>query len=181
MRKLNTKRLNFFFVIALSTFALGVFVVRLFQPLSQSKEAIEIVYSYPQAFNPPLQLEANSPEEIQIILEEIWLVENEYVGQIPVAKFRIINKLKKPIYYMGYSPTAHCAYQFTIKGKKIKQYPLCTCGTGLAERILPAGETQILQLNLPDKVKGDFEAEFEFSVGNERRKEKVRVKGIVSY
>jgi hypothetical protein len=70
--------------------------------------------------------------------------------------------------------------QLKCRGEPVQAAEI-TCGTGLAERTLSSGETQIIQLNLPDKVKGEFEVEFEFAIGSERRKEKVRVKGTTSF
>ncbi|CAN5475592.1 hypothetical protein BH10ACI1_BH10ACI1_16970 [soil metagenome] len=50
----------------------------------------------------------------------------------------------------------------------VKYYPLCNCGTALAERTLQSGESQIIQFNLPDKVECEFEVEF---AGGEHHKE----------
>ncbi|HXG86646.1 MAG TPA: hypothetical protein VNI84_21690 [Pyrinomonadaceae bacterium] len=181
MSKLKLKRLHFFILTALSTFAVGIAVAWLWLSFPKLSKVSDVPNSTVQEISSSVELPANLPEEIQITLEDSWLTQNEYVGQIAVGKFRVVNGLQEPLYYFGYSQNDHCAYQFKMKGKNVKQYPLCTCGTGLAERTLSSGETQIIQLNLPDKVKGEFEVEFEFAVGGERRKEKVRVKGITSY
>jgi len=178
MSILNLKRLHFFILTALLTFAVGVTVAWLWLSFSQLSKVSDAPTSGTQELSSSVELPADLPEEIRITFEDSWLVENEYIGQIPVAKFRVVNGLREPLHYFGYSQGDHCAYQFKVKGKNVKQYPLCTCGTGLAERTLPSGETQILQFNLPDKVKGEFEVEFEFVIGGERRKEKVRVKGV---
>jgi len=181
MSKLKLKRLHFFILTALSTFAVGVVVAWLWLSFSPSSKVSNVPSSATQEINSSVELPENLPEEIQITLEDSWLTQNEYVGQIAVGRFRVVNGLQEPLHYFGYSQNDHCAYQFKMKGKNVKQYPLCSCGTGLAQRTLPSGESQIIQLNLPDKVKGEFEVEFEFTVGGERRKEKVRVKGTTSF
>ena len=180
MSKLKLKRLHFFILTALATFVVGVAVAWLWLSFSQLSKVYNVPNSATQE-DSSFSLPAKLPKEIQITLEDSWLTQNEYVGQIAVGRFRVVNGLQETLHYSGYSQNHHCAYQFKMKGKNVKQYPLCSCGTGLAERTLPSGETQIIQLNLPDKVKGEFEVEFEFAVGGERRKEKVRVKGITSF
>ncbi len=94
MSKLKLKRLHFFILTALSTFAVGVVVAWLWLSFSPSSKVSNVPSSATQEINSSVELPENLPEEIQITLEDSWLTQNEYVGQIAVGRFRVVNGLK---------------------------------------------------------------------------------------
>lgn len=102
-------------------------------------------------------------------------------GETRVAEFALVNGTSESISYMGYGKNSYCSITYR-QGEDLKTTHGCTCGTGLALQVLPAGETALYTVS--DTIYEDFSGlksqklvtasfGFEFLIGAEKRREQL--------
>ncbi len=155
------KKLNVNLIITISAFLIGVAVTwaYLLFPLADSKTT-ETISS---------QIETKSGD-LEVNFKRIFKDETVYV-----AEFEIVNNSPQDVYFMGYSKTNICGFNFKnveglISWNLIKfDYSSCSCGTGLQKVVLASGERTSFEITIPNKRKKVFEVGFDFYTKNDRQ------------
>ena len=154
------KRFSLFFTVSLLTFAVGVAAASGYAYLSAPR---------PEAPAPPPTPPVSVPAaggKVRITFERIV---TEQYGRY--AEFRAVNGGTETLYYRGYVRDDHCDYKIR-RGLTVEQKDNCTCGTGLETHALRPGESATYLIKLRREA-GEFEAGFDFKVGETRRAETV--------
>jgi hypothetical protein len=180
-------------LVAISTFSIGIFAVligflftplRLSEPIvlsSPTKESVALPATTPMPPAPSVQV---LTEEIEIKFEgikETPITDSKQLEKIfQTLRFKLTNRLKEQIYYSGYSNEDNCDYAVYKDGNKLYQ-PNCWCMTGLEEREIwqkysqTLKFSQVLDLSIPKNLEGKIQIEFDFKIGEKRRKKSVRI------
>jgi hypothetical protein len=146
-------RFALFLTVSLATFLAGL-------TSSWSVNYLWNALTGPEQFIAPL---SDSSEDIDVVL--IGIVE---LHGMRYADFIVANRGSETAYYTGYSRESHCSYVVKQRGH-IWTGSVCSCGNGLSEQSLNAGDTVIFAIPIHNNS-DPFEIGLDFKMGDARLK-----------